>query len=116
MNQTDILDYQYYLSCNVKRMVRLTFLEKKLVFQSEISTYSLILFSKNSEILSVKELFKVNQIGIPDYQYYSGCNAKRKVRLTFLEKKLVFQSEISTYSLILFSKIVKFYRSRSCSK
>ena len=53
-----------------KKMVRLTFLEKKVVFQSEISTYSLILFSKNIEILSVKELFKVNQIDIPDYQYY----------------------------------------------
>ena len=51
-------------------MVRLTILEKKEVFQSEISTYSLILFSKNSEILSAKELFKVNQIEIPDYQYY----------------------------------------------
>ena len=48
-------------------MVRLTFLEKKLVFQSEKSTYSLILFSKNSDFLSVKELFKVNQIDIPDY-------------------------------------------------
>ena len=43
---------------------------KKLVFQSEISTYSLILFSKNKEFLLVKELFKVNQIDIPDYQYY----------------------------------------------
>ena len=67
-------------------MVRLTFLEKKEVFQSEISTYSLILFSKNSEILSVKELFKVNQIDIPDYQYYWKCNAKKMARLTFLEK------------------------------
>ena len=46
------------------------FPRKKLVFQSEISTYSLILFSKNSEFLSVKELFKVNQFDIPDYQYY----------------------------------------------
>ena len=43
---------------------------KKLVFQSEISTYSLILFSKTKEILLVKELFKVNQIDIPVYQYY----------------------------------------------
>ena len=43
---------------------------KKLVFQSEISTYSLILFSKTSKFLSVKELFKVNQIDILDYQYY----------------------------------------------
>ena len=38
----------------------------------------------------------MNQIDIPDYQYYLGCNAKRTVRLTFLEKKFLFQSEIST--------------------
>ena len=67
-------------------MVRLTFLEKKEVFQSEISTYSLILFLKNSEILSVKEMFKVKQIGISDYQYYLSCKAKRMFRLTVLEK------------------------------
>ena len=59
---------------------------KKVVFQSEISTYSLNLFSKKSKILSVKELFKMNQIGIPVYQYCLSCNAKRLVRLTFLEK------------------------------
>ena len=87
-------------------MVRLTFLEKKLGFHSEISTYSLILFSKNSDILPVKELFKVNQNDIPDYQYYLSCNAKRMVRLTFLEKNFVSQSEISTYlvSKKVFSK------------
>ena len=33
------------------------------------------------------------------------CYAKSMVGLTFLEKKLVFQSEISTFSLILFSKL-----------
>ena len=47
----------------------------------------------------------MNQIDIPDFQYYLGCNAKRMVRLTFVEKKFAFESEISTYSLILFSKI-----------
>ena len=47
----------------------------------------------------------MNQIDIPDYQKRLGCNAKRMVSLTFLEKKLVSQSEISTFSLILFSKI-----------
>ena len=104
-NQIDIPDYQYYVGCNAKRMVCLTFLEKKFVFQSEISTYSLILFSKNSEILLDKELSKSNQIDISDYQYYVGCNAKGMVRLTFLN--FVFQSEISTYSLIIpFSFII----------
>ena len=91
-------------------MVCLTFPEKKFVFQSEILTYSLILFSKNSEILSDKELSKSNQIDIPDYQYYLGCNAKRMVHLTLIQKKLVFYTEISTFSLIFFSKIVDFYR------
>ena len=81
-------------------MVSLTLLEKKFVFQSEISTFSLILFSKIEKFYRIKELFKVNQIDIPDYQYYLGCNAKRMVRLTLLEKKFVFQSEISTFSLI----------------
>ena len=47
----------------------------------------------------------MNQIDIPDYHYYLDCNAERIVRLKFLEKKFVFQSEISTFSLILFSKI-----------
>ena len=51
-------------------MVRPTFLEKSKYFNPKLSTYSLILFSKNSEFLSVKELFEVNQIDIPDYQYY----------------------------------------------
>ena len=86
-------------------MAGLAFLEKKFVFQSEISIYSLILFSKIEKFYRIKELFKVNQNDIPDYQYYLDCNAKRMVRLTVLEKKFVSQSEISTFSLILFSKI-----------
>ena len=86
-------------------MAGLAFLEKKFVFQSEISIYSLILFSKIEKFYRIKELFKVNQNDIPDYQYYLGCNAKRMVRLTVLEKKFLSQSEISTFSLILFSKI-----------
>ena len=105
VNQNDIPDYQYYLGCNPKGMVCPTFLEKKVVFQSELSTFSLILFSKISKFYRIKELFKVNQNDIPDYQYYLGCNPKRMVRPIFLEKKVVFQSELSTYSLILFSKI-----------
>ena len=91
-------------------MVSLTFLEKKFVSQSEISTFSLILFSKIEKFYRIKELFKVNQNDIPDYQYHLGCDTKRMARLAFLEKKFVFQSEISTFSLILFLKIEKFRR------
>ena len=86
MNQNDVPNYQYYLGCNAKRTVRLTFLEKKFVFQSELSTYSFILFSKIWKFYRINELFKVNQINIPDYQYFLDCNAKRIIRLTFLEK------------------------------
>ena len=32
----------------------------------------------------------MNQIDIPDYQYHLDCNAKRMVRVTFLEKNLYF--------------------------
>ena len=68
MNQTFIPDYQYHLGCDTKRMARLAFLEIKLVFQSEISTFSLIVFLKIEKFYRIKELFKVNQIDIPDYQ------------------------------------------------
>ena len=44
----------------------------------------------------------MNQIGIPDYQYYIGCNAKKMVCLTFIERKFIFQSVISAFSLIIF--------------
>ena len=32
----------------------------------------------------------MNQIDIPDYQSHLDCNAKRMVRVTFLEKNLYF--------------------------
>ena len=61
----------------------------------------------------------MNQIDIPDYQHHLGCNAKRMVPVTFLEKKFVFHTEISTYSLIIrlfyFHKYRNFIGSRSCS-
>ena len=104
MNQIDIPDYQYHLGCNTQKTGPLCFPRKKFVFQSEISTFSLILFSKIEKFYRIKELFKVNQIDIPGYQYQLGCNTKRMARLDFLEKKFVLQSEISIYSLILFSK------------
>ena len=47
----------------------------------------------------------MNQIDIPDYQYYLGCNAKRIVRLTFLEKKFVFQSEFRLFAYSIFKNI-----------
>ena len=40
MNQNDIQDYQYYLGCNAKRTVRLTFLEKSSYFNRHIDSFS----------------------------------------------------------------------------
>ena len=57
-----------YLECKTERIFGIACLGKKFVFQSEISTYSLILFSKILKFYRIKELFKVNQIDIPDYQ------------------------------------------------
>ena len=49
-------------------MVGLTFIQKKLVIYTEISTFSLIEFSKIVDLYRVIEFPKVNQIDIPDYQ------------------------------------------------
>ena len=104
VNQIDIPDYQYHLGCNAKRMARLAFLEKKFVFQSEISIYSLILFSKIEKFYRIKELFKVNQTDIPDYQNHLGCNTKRMARLALLEKSLFFNRKSRLFRLFYFQK------------
>ena len=104
MHQIDILDYQYYIGCNAEKIVRLTFLEKKFVFQSEISTHSLIKFSKIVKFYRTIELFKVIQIDIPDYKYYLGCNAKSIVRLRFLEKSSYSNRKFRLFRLFYFQK------------
>ena len=83
-------------------MARLAFLGKKFVFQSEISTFSLILFSKIEKFYRIKELFKVNQIDIPDYQYHLGCNTKRMARLAFLEKSSYFNRNLDFLACSIF--------------
>ena len=119
MNQIDIPDYQYHLGCDTKRMARLAFLEKKFVFQSEISTFSLILFLKIEKFRRVKELFKSNQTRYRVSPGYVESKTERIFGKACLGKKLVFQSEISTYSLIIRLFYFRTYRnyvgSRSCS-
>ena len=52
------------------------------------------------------ELFKVNQIDIPDYQYHLGCNTKRMAGLAFLEKKFVFSiGNIDLFAYSIFKNI-----------
>ena len=49
-----------YVESKTERIFVIACLGKKFVFQSEISTFSLILFSKIEKFYRVKELFKVN--------------------------------------------------------
>ena len=57
-----------YVESKTKRIFGIACLGKKFVFQSEISTYALILFSKIEKFYRIKDFFKVNEIDIPDYQ------------------------------------------------
>ena len=115
-NQTGYRVYHGYLECKTKRIFAIACLGKKFGFQSEISTYSLILFSKLHKFYRIKELFKSNQTGYRVYHGYLECKTKRIFAIACLEKKFGFQSEISTYSLILFSKLHKFYRIKELFK
>ena len=114
-NQTRYGVSHVYLECKTKRVFGIAFLGKKFVFQSEISTYSLILFSKIQNFYWIKELSKSNQTRYGVSHVYLECKTKRVFGIACLGKKFVFQSEISTYSLILFSKIQKFYRTKELS-
>ena len=58
----------------------------------------------------------MNQIDIPDYQYYLDCNAERTDRLTILEKTSDFNRKYRLIRLIYFQKYRNFMGSRSCSK
>ena len=49
-----------YVESKTESIFVIAYLGKKFVFQSEISTFSLILFSKIENFYRVKELFKVN--------------------------------------------------------
>ena len=49
-----------YVKSKTERIFVIAYLGKKFVFQSEISTFSLILFSKIEKFYRVKELFKEN--------------------------------------------------------
>ena len=46
----------------------------------------------------------MNQIDIPDYLYHLGCNAKRMVCVTFLEKSLYFNRKYRLIRLFYFQK------------
>ena len=78
--------------------------------------YTLILFSKIQKFYRVKELSKSNQTRYGVSRVYLERKTKRTFVIACLQKKFVFQSEISTYSVILFSKIQNFYWVKELSK
>ena len=97
-NRTRYGVFHGYLDGKTKRIVAIACLGKKLVLQSEISSYSLILFSKIYKFYRVKELFKSNQTGYGVSRVYLESRTKRIFAIACLGKKFVFQSEISSYS------------------
>ena len=97
--------YHGQVESKTKRIFAIACLGKKLVLQSEICEYFEYLISKIGLFHRVKELFKSNQTRYGVYHVYLESRTKRVFAIACLEKKFVFQSEISSYSLILFSKI-----------
>ena len=100
MNQIGIPDYQYYLSCNKERMVRLTFLEKSSYSNRKYQLIRLLFcysFSKKFKFYWVKELFNTNQNWHGVSLVY--LDSKTKIFLVYLswEKKLVFHTEICEF-------------------
>ena len=88
MNQIDIPNYQYYLGCNAKRMVRLTFLEKSSYFSRKYRLIRLFYFQKYiSFIGSKKELFKSNRTRNGVSNVYLECKTKRIFAIACLGKK-----------------------------
>ena len=85
------------------------------VFHTEICEFCDQRILKIRLFYRIKEFFKVNQIDIPDFQYYLGCNAERMVRLTFLEKSSCFNRKYRLIRLIYFQKYRNFIGSGSCS-
>ena len=98
MNQIDIPDYQYYLGCNAKRMVRLTFLEKKFV-RFSIGNIDLFAYSifKNIEISLGQGVVQFE----PNLEWSIPCiyesETKRIFALACLGKHLGFHTEICYY-------------------
>ena len=108
-----------YLESKTERIFGIACLGKKLAFDTEICYYFEYFFSKIGLFDRVKELFKSNQTRYGVSPGYVECKTETIFGLACLEKKFVFQSEISTYSLIIrlfyFQKYRNFVGSRSCS-
>ena len=100
MNQIGIPDYQYYLGCNVKRIVCLTFLEKSSIFNRKYPLIRLLFsFSsfKSIEISSVQGVVQIKPNSVWSIPRVYRTLEKRISGIACLGKKLVFHSEICCY-------------------
>ena len=86
-----------YLESKIERMFAIACLGKKFVFQSEIQTYSLILFSKLQKFHRIKELSKSNQTRYGVSHMCVDCKTKRIFAIACLGKKLVLHAGICYY-------------------
>ena len=118
-NQTRYGVFPGYVECKTERIFGTACLGKKLDFDTEICYYFEYFFSKIEKFHRVKELFKSNQTRHGVSPVYLESKTERIFGIACLGKKFVFQSEISTYSLIIrlfyFQKYRNFVGSRSCS-
>ena len=87
---------------------------KKFVFQSEISTYSVILFSKIQKFYRVKELSKSNEPRYGVSHVYLKRKTKRIFGLACLQKRSFFNRKFRLIRLFYFQKYRNFIGSRSC--
>ena len=86
-------------------MVRLTFLEKTVrISIGNIHLFAYSIFKKNVKFYCVKDSYKVNQNCYPRQPVTLKLQCKKNGLPNFPGMKFVFQSEISTYSPIIFSK------------
>ena len=96
-NQTRYGVSHVCVDCKTKRIFAIACLGKKFVFQSEILTYSLILFSKIQKFYRIKELSKSNQTRHGVSHVCVDCKTKRIFAIAWLGKKLVLHTEICYY-------------------
>ena len=105
MNQTQYGVSYVYLECKAKRFFAIACLGKKLIFHTEVCDLFKSLILIYSIFHWVKELSKSNQTWYGVSPVYIESETKSGFAIACLGKKLVFHTEILTYSLILFSKI-----------
>ena len=108
--------FSVYIEFNTKGIFAVACLGKKLVFQTEICDLFTSVIFKYSFFDRVKELSKFNQTRYGVSPVYIESKTKRIFAIAWLGKKLVFQSELSTYSLIIRLFFSFFDPVKECSK